>query len=217
MNDRPRGLVFAGGAAAGGHYFNLVSNIFDVFVAADSGLETAEGLAVDVDMVVGDMDSLSRLELLDSLPDCKKRIYEREKDSTDTEIGLDYLWEVGCGYTGIYGGGGGRLDHLIGILSLFDRPTAPDIWITDSNVVIHVKNKLKLSGAGGLTVSFFPVGKEPCEMTSRGLKWPLDELRWNRGDTGVSNEITGSVMAVEMMQGRLICVGPLDMLVGYTP
>ncbi|TFG65203.1 MAG: hypothetical protein E4H36_00645 [Spirochaetales bacterium] len=43
-------------------------------------------------------------------------------------------------------------------------------------------------------------------MESKGLRWPLDGLRWNRGDIGVSNEMTGNDFSVTMKTGRLIMV-----------
>lgn len=43
-------------------------------------------------------------------------------------------------------------------------------------------------------------------MESKGLRWPLDGLRWTRGDIGVSNEMTGNDFSVTMKTGRLIMV-----------
>ncbi len=43
-------------------------------------------------------------------------------------------------------------------------------------------------------------------MESKGLRWPLDGLRWTRGDIGVSNEMTGNDFFVTMKTGRLIMV-----------
>ncbi len=217
MINRKQGLVITGGAAADSRWFHCLSGNFEVIVAADSGLETAAKLGVDVDMVVGDMDSLTRVELLESVPPERFRRYDEEKDDTDTQIGLGYLREAGCGYLGIYGGGGGRLDHLIAILSLFDRSDPPDIWVTDSNVVILIEKELSLYGMKNQVVSFFPAGSERCTMISKGLKWSLDHLLWVKGDVGVSNVITTDEMRVEMLSGRLLFVGPLDTLIGLRP
>jgi thiamine pyrophosphokinase len=46
-------------------------------------------------------------------------------------------------------------------------------------------------------------------MRSQGLKWPLDDLVWGRGDVGVSNEIIAENMRVNVSSGALLAVTDL--------
>ena len=76
--------------------------------------------------------------------------------------------------------------------------------------VVGDMDSLRGRGLQGRTVSFFPVGEEPCRMQSRGLKWPLDGLVWRQGDVGISNVVTEALLEVKMISGRLIMVRALE-------
>jgi thiamine pyrophosphokinase len=214
MTTGKSGLVITGGLAATKGWFDIVKKKFGLIVAADAGYHTAIALGADVDYVVGDMDSIGDRRLLEDLPKGSVRKFDEDKDFTDTEIGLELLKEKGCRYRCIFGGGGGRLDHLIGILSLFDRIDGPDMWITDSAVIVSISDSFVLTGMIDRTISFFPIGFDRCTMTSKGLKWPLDSLEWTKGDAGVSNLAISSEVKVTMRTGRLAFVGELETLKG---
>ena len=155
------------------------------------------------------MDSLPDPGILLNYKESEILTYPRDKDYTDTELAVATLRERGCGRVGILGGGGGRLDHLLGIYALFQREQAPDFWITAREEVFLVKGEFRLEGWKGREVSFFPVGERPAAMTSRGLKWPLDSLTWKAGDFGISNVVLADTAEVRMKTGRLILVKAL--------
>lgn len=212
MERRKHGLLFVGGNAPDPLWYEHLKNRFDLIVAADQGFDIACRLGIQVDRVVGDMDSVGNTEAFRLIGEDKLIRYDEDKDYTDTEIGLDLLWEMGCADVCIYGGGGGRLDHLVALLSLFERDTYPDVWVTDTHLVVTVSDDIEIVGKMGNVVSFFPVGKKPCTMTSSGLKWPLDGLVWKKGDCGVSNVISEESMRVQVKTGRLVMIGELVLL-----
>jgi len=201
-----RALILTGGEMPPADIIAGEADNSDITIAADSGFDTAVMYGLKVDYIVGDMDSLTRVKDLERFR--RERIirFPHEKDDTDTELALKKAKEKGAGYITLLGGGGGRLDHLIGILSLFDRDNRPDEWYTGNERVISVSESLVLHDMQGKRVSFFPAGRDQCTMESEGLKWPLDGLVWNKGDAGISNEITGKKMKVTMKTGRLIMV-----------
>jgi thiamine pyrophosphokinase len=204
-----RGVVVTGGAGPCKDLVTRWSRNAKV-VAADSGLGRALECGVKPDLAVGDFDSLADPRVLSYLDENRVRRYPREKDQTDTEIALDALRELGCDELVILGGGGGRLDHLIGILSLFDRTNAPNVWITDTAVSQRVDGAVRLSGTPGSIVSVFPLGCGTCRATSRGLRWPLDGLVWRRGDIGVSNEFVSEEAEISVESGSLLVVRELE-------
>jgi thiamine pyrophosphokinase len=181
-----------------------------VVVAADSGLDTAHTLGLDPALIVGDMDSISDRALLDRYPRDRVREAAPDKDETDTELALQALAELGARRTMIVGGGGGRLDHVLAILAIFERTPHPVAWLTDRDEVVAVEEQLSVYAADGATISFFPIGNAPCRMSSTGLKWPLDELSWRRGDHGLSNKIVEDTATVRMKRGRLLMVRPME-------
>ena len=210
-----RGIVLIGGNAPEKKWYEKIARYHDMVVAADSGLDLAISYGIShIDRIVGDMDSLKNSAVLDRFEKDRIDIYSHEKDETDTEIGLRTLRNAGCTDLTIWGGGGGRNDHFIAILSLFDRELHPRLWVTDKYITVSVDQRIEISGKIGKSVSFFPAGRIPCKMASRGLKWPLDSLSWQKGDVGISNLIIEDTMSVTMIKGRLIMVAELDMLEG---
>lgn len=205
-----KGLLIIGGRGPNREVFADCSNDIAIVVAADSGLQTALGLGVEPDLVVGDMDSLESLDLLERFPAGRKLLFPTDKDETDTEIGLRILWERGCTEVVIVGGGGGRLDHLLAIASLFERDPAPQRWLTEKEDVRLVEGEAEYRGWKGSTVSLFPVGGEASGLSSDGLKWPLDGLVFRRGYPGVSNLVTTQRLRVTVRHGRLLLVRLLE-------
>jgi len=100
-----------------------------LIVAADSGLLLAEKAGFIPDWIIGDMDSVDTERLAAYAPEKILR-FPRDKDYTDTELAFSLLREKGCGPVWIIGGGGGRIDHLFGIRSLFERDYPPERWLT---------------------------------------------------------------------------------------
>lgn len=178
----------------------------DLVCACDSGYDLALEIELEPDLIVGDMDSISSRALLDDVPKDRVVTYPRAKDETDTEIGIRTAKEHGASEVILVGGGGGRLDHLLGILSIFHRDPQLVSWLTDTDEVTQIIRRLERRGMTGRLVSFFPLAGEPCTMNTSGLKWPLDELHWIIGDAGISNVVTDDQLVVEMRTGRLIMV-----------
>ena len=205
-----RGVVITGGKAPQTAVVLRWTESAGIVVAADSGLETAIRCGLHPDFVVGDFDSLGSPELLSDFRESQILRYPRDKEETDTEIAVRVSRERGADEIVIIGGGGGQMAHFVGILSLFDRPDPPSVWVTDSAEFTCVTSSVSITGQAGDLIGFFPIGCERCEMRSEGLKWPLDDVVWNRGDIGVSNELSGTKAEVQMERGRLLMIRDLE-------
>jgi thiamine pyrophosphokinase len=188
-----------------------------LIAAADSGLISAEAAGIKPDLIIGDFDSLDDGGRLAAYKREQIRSYPVDKDYTDTELALSALRESGCGRVWIIGGGGGRLDHLLAIRSFFERDNPPERWITAKEDIrcIQSPGVLEVSNEGGGRaplgpVSVFPVGKSGSwKAGSRGLKWPLTGLVWNRGFFGVSNEAPDGVFSIYAEKGSFLVILPL--------
>jgi thiamine pyrophosphokinase len=216
-----RGFLFTGGAAP------TDKNIFDgtdlarflpyrgktsqnglLIVAADEGARICRRLGIDPDLIIGDMDSLNDPVFLEHYPPEIIRRLPVDKDQTDTEAALAWLKQEGANDITIIGGGEGRLDHLLVILNLFRKPDPPVLWLTAREKIFPVTGTMVIEGTPGDLISFFPLATGTCRMSTTGLKWPLDTLKWHPGDNGVSNRMTSDNVTIRMRSGSLLCVKP---------
>ncbi|MBN2659116.1 MAG: thiamine diphosphokinase [Spirochaetales bacterium] len=204
------GIVVTGGNAPDFEKIKIELASAEMIVAADSGLETLMSYGEEPDFIVGDMDSIIDSTVLSGFDKEKVLIYPEDKDFTDTELALNLLYEKGCDEIVVIGGGGGRLDHIVAIYSLFFRDISPMRWITDKEKIFLVNGDFCINLKINTTISLFPVSKEECLMVSTGLKWSLNGLRWSVGDGGISNVSIEDSVRIEMRSGKLAMIIPLD-------
>jgi thiamine pyrophosphokinase len=205
-----RGILFTGGDGPEPETSRCLAGGAALIVAADSGLVAVEAAGLRPDWILGDMDSLDDPRRLDCYPPDRVLRYPRDKDYTDTELAFSFLAEKGCDEIWIIGGGGGRIDHLFALRSLFERNPFPARWITAGENVycLNSPGKLALSVKAGGLVSVFPLGNGPWEAESSGLKWPLDGLSWNRGFFGLSNVAETGDFYIRAVTGRFLVIIP---------
>lgn len=205
-----KGVLFTGGAAPEYKYIKKELKKADIIVAADSGFDTAVKMGVKPDVVIGDMDSINHLDILENYPPDRVLCFPEDKDKTDTELGIIYLQENKYDEIVLIGGGGGRMDHFLGIVFLFDKDFSPVIWYTHNTRLQKITGRIQVPSMKGKNVSFFPAGKSQCRMKSEGLKWPLDNLLWTRGDMGLSNIVTEDPFCIDVLEGNLLMVTQLE-------
>ena len=179
-------------------------------------MNCAEEAGIKPDMIVGDMDSVEEARLSKYPAESIIR-HPADKDYTDTELAMRLAQDRGCSEIWIIGGGGGRLDHLLGIRALFERDVFPARWITDKediycidsmkNEQLAMSNEQALLRSGKeMLVSVFPLGDGPWKAKSAGLKWPLDNLNWFRGFFGLSNIALDGKFIITAEQGRFMVI-----------
>ncbi|HWR10966.1 MAG TPA: thiamine diphosphokinase [Rectinemataceae bacterium] len=206
-----KALIITGGECPTREFLRELAGEADIVIAADSGLDAAIRAEIEPDLVVGDFDSLEDRSGLASIPPDKIVRYPVEKDDTDTEIALAAARAKGADYLIVAGGGGGRLDHLLAVASLFSRSLPPREWHTlhESAYFLETGESAIFEVYPKSTVSVFPSrGEGSRGMSSLGLKWPLKHLRWERGYFGISNESEGERIAISAGTSSLLIILP---------
>lgn len=206
-----KALIITGGECPPIRFLKRLASESDFIIAADSGLDAAFRAGIEPDLVVGDFDSIEDKSLLDGIPAGRKKSYPADKDETDTEIALQAAAERSADYVIIAGGGGGRLDHLIALLYLFNRQDSPREWHTRKESIFFLGRGESASFAlpPESIVSVFPIGSASVGMRSSGLKWPLEGLAWGKGQFGISNRSTDRRVNISAGSNALIVVVPI--------
>jgi thiamine pyrophosphokinase len=176
-----------------------------VVIAADGGAE----LGVHVDLLVGDLDSVSS-ETLASIADVES--YPPEKDATDLELALGAALRLSPERVVVVGSAGGRLDHLLGSLLLL----ASEDWagvVVDAQLgeaAVHVvRGSRVLHGELGELISLFAVHGPADGVTTEGFAYPLAGETLHPGSSrGTSNLFAATEAHVTVERGVLLAVRP---------
>ncbi len=184
----------------------------DVVIAADSGYDHAMQLGIAVDVLVGDLDSISAVGLAHAeSSDAAIDVHPTDKDTTDLELALLAASSRGAASITIYGGEGGRLGHLIGVALSLASPAwaSTDVaWHSGSGIVRAAtpEHPVHLDITVSDTVTLLPVGTATGVRTA-GLRWPLDGATLERGTArGVSNEAISRHVTVEVRNGAVLVI-----------
>jgi thiamine pyrophosphokinase len=204
-------LIFAGGDSPTGWLAEEVPES-DLVVAADSGYDLAVRSGFAVDVLVGDMDSITT----DVIPGhVIVERHERDKDATDLELALVRVVEHRPQRIVVVGGAGGRVDHELATAGLIcsDRWSQVEEidWVTDRAWSYVVRDRRRIHGDVGAIITLIPVGGPVFVIETRGLRWDLANATMPAGTTwGVSNEFTGPVADIHVGEGSLLAVVPFD-------
>lgn len=184
-----------------------------VVVAADGGLDRAASLGLAVDVVVGDLDSVSGGTLERAEADGIRVVRHPEaKDATDLELALDEAVALGAARVLVVGSDGGRLDHLLASLLILgsERYEALELDALVGRAFVHViRRERTMRAASGDLLTLLALGGPATGVTTEGLAYPLVDETLHAGSTrGVSNVFEGGEATVRVARGVLLAVRP---------
>ena len=231
-------IIFTGGNMPNKEKaFSYIKN-YDFCIVADSGLIACEEFGFKPDIILGDFDSLSERDA-----DWKKRLekYPKEiiqswdtyKDYSDTELAILCANEQVNKINGtmqtitLIGGSGGRVDHFLAILALFEQSIHPDIWLCENEVMYC----LDVNSPNHNEIDLYTMSKTDMisvfalhdynnknslhKLSTCGLEWELNNLEWHTGAYSLSNRISDSYylenknIHIKVNRGRFLLITPL--------
>ena len=206
-------FIIAGGPLGSPDFFRAQVSLFHPteLVCADGGARHLETLGLAPQMIIGDLDSIPSATL-EHFTAGGSRIsrYPREKQKTDTQLALEYAWQLFPREVRIYGGMGGRIDHTLANISLL--AAGVDKGVTTKLVdewceVSVITGRTTIEGKAGQTVSFFPFASPASGIDLEGFVYPLAGGRMEAGAPyGISNLLTADRAGVSVAAGRLLMV-----------
>jgi thiamine pyrophosphokinase len=173
-------------------------------VAADGGADRALALGITPDVIVGDLDSVSR-EAAQALRRPSDLVHDPDPDSTDLEKAIRWCLRTGITSIDVVCAGGGRADHALGNLSLLAKygRQAEMRFIDDQFETTLVNGTASVEGPSGTVVSLIAIGR--CHgVTTVGLRWPLHDYSMSFSPYGIHNEIAESPASVSVRSGDLL-------------
>ena len=174
-----------------------------VLVAADGGADRALALGHCPAAVVGDLDSLSAAGRA-ALPAARVH-HVPDQDSTDFDKCLQAVRApllLALGFTGA------RLDHTLASFSTLARFAARRcVMLGGGDLCFLAPPQLTLALPVGTRLSLFPMA--PATGRSRGLRWPIDGLRFApAGVIGTSNETAAPRVALGFDAPGMLVLAP---------
>jgi thiamine pyrophosphokinase len=201
-------VVFAGGDPPPASVLERLPKSAYV-IAADSGFDHAHRLGVKVDLLVGDLDSISAagLGLAGEIQQ-----HPTDKNATDLAIALDAAARKKPSQVVVVGGSGGRIDHFLANAALLTASVYSELkltWLPGDAAIHVVRDRLELLGSPGDVVSLLPYGGPARGVSTDGLRWPLTDATLAPGTSlGVSNQMIDTTATVELDDGVLLTVQP---------
>jgi thiamine pyrophosphokinase len=183
----------------------------DPVIGVDGGVMHIADLNLRPTLLVGDMDSIDR-DLLDQYKKAGVEVFQHpvEKDATDFELALDWVYKQTPGQVYVYAGLGGRLDHTLtnlGVASCAGFTDPPVNFMDDNAEMSFILESIRLNGSPGDLVSLIPWGGPVSGVTTENLKYPLDnETLYPDRSRGISNVMTTSTAVIHTETGRLLCI-----------
>lgn len=185
----------------------------DLVIAADSGFQVAVSLGYDVDILIGDMDSVGPL---DDIPATTSIVrFPADKDATDLELAFELAVREQPRRIVLVGAEGGRFDHELSAVTVIcsDRwRHVPEIdWVRSDSISHVIRGTRRLQGDPGSWFSLIPVSGDTSGVSTTGLQWALEGDNIHAGSgRGVSNVLLHTEILIQVTEGVLLGVFPTN-------
>ncbi len=195
----------------------LTKEKIDLLICADGGANLAISSGLLPDVLVGDLDSITQVNLekcQESNVSIKK--FQSQKDQTDLELAMEYAQVYLESYGNLndeiflYAAGGKRLDHLQGNIALMlgSAKRGRRIKMVDKtyDAWIMLSSEEIVKGSIGQQMSLLALSEE-AKVSSQGLFYELDNLVLLQSATrGISNVLTEEEVSIKVHNGNLLVV-----------
>lgn len=175
----------------------------DLFIAADGGGNIALKYEAKPDVVIGDLDSYKKSE-----DDSIKIIFKPDQYANDLEKALNLALKEKGTHINVLGATGLRLDQTLKNLSVLKQFNSDFKSITfkdDFGETRLITSPFEERFPIGTTVSLFPLSGSVSGISTKGLKFPLEDEKLENGvRDGSSNTVIENPVRVTYKSGDLL-------------
>lgn len=206
-----RAAVICGGNPDTSDEVRAYVSAADLIISCDAGAKLCKALGVKPHIMAGDFDSAGE-ELVKELENSGVEIIRvpREKDFTDSELGLRLAVEMGADDITLIGCIGTRLDHTLANFHLLMIPLKAGVTarLVDShNTVYLIDDKISLNVEKNRLLSLIPLTTTVKGVTTKGLYYALNNAELTVGNSlGISNVSTEEKVEVKIKEGLLLVI-----------
>jgi thiamine pyrophosphokinase len=204
-------LIFANGELPDLKKARLLVNTDDYIICADGGTRHALALAIQPDLIIGDMDSAEKEQVLElQKSGVLFELFPRDKNETDLELAINRAIELSPQQIIIIAALGGRLDQTLANIALLAelRLATFDVRLDDGVEEIFIcRDQIQVHGRNGNLVSLIPWQGAVSDIQTKNLKWTLNhETLYPDKTRGISNEMIDDNASISIGSGLLLIV-----------
>ncbi len=187
---------------------------YDLIVAVDGGLSTANLLGCRPDIIVGDFDTVDSETLAQYDEKATIIRLKPEKDDTDSQYAMKLLIERSVTDVDILGGTGRRMDHTM--VNIYNLQMAHDSGVRatmydpyNKMYIIEGDVSLRRDETYGRYISFMQLTPAVKDVTLQGFKYNVEHYDFVMSGeyrAGCSNEFASDMATVHIGQGRLLVI-----------
>ncbi len=211
------GLVVSSGEIIEENLLIKLFNSSDIVICADGGLDHLREVELIPDLVIGDLDSISRegREYIEEKSIAISK-YPSMKDDTDNELAVDYLVDKGVGHIDFLGVTGSRYDHsLINIMALrgLGEKNISSRIFSPKNIIHYCRDgrSLSLDRREETYVSLVPLSDAGIRISMDGFLYPLKDQHMTFGSSlGISNQIVADKGIIRILSGDCLVIESKD-------
>lgn len=205
-------VIFLNGVIENDEYIKRIINKDDFIIAVDGGFNHVNRLSLTPNLILGDFDSSEYDEALKSKSEIHK--YNRDKNSTDGEIAIDYVIQEGFEKVIIVGALGNRIDHMLSNIYMLEKLSnagMPGIIKGYKNEIYFLKNEIILPRGKYKYFSVIAISENISGLSIKNARYELREAKLKRTESlGISNEFIDESVSITLKKGKAIVIKSLD-------
>jgi len=202
-------IIFANGDLTNLEKARTLIRPEDFILCADGGTRHALVLGLTPNVVIGDLDSITKEERR-KIDDVGVEVikFPVDKNETDLELAIDHAVSLNPDQIFILAALGGRMDQTLANIALLSnlQLATCNIKLTDGvEEIFFCRDQVKVEGRSGDIVSLIPWQGEVTGVFTENLRWHLHrEILYPDKTRGISNEMTADVATVQIRSGLLL-------------